>query len=284
MNSRSPLSLSPLGRALSLPILATAVLTACMPESTQVENPQPPQSRTDRASGAFMGPEELVAAGLAREAAGVPIRLAPQDFPEAHPGLPKAAVGAKELLTFDDPWALVLFPNTSGYVSHPGYQQDVEGTNMMVWMSEGPGKGFAPAPRRLQPAPTDTFSYSLEWTFKCIRADGNGGQRVSGGACGSLPSTLDRWHEAQQGDTWLAIKGMRGGVRDRINLHRIEVRGDVPVTIWINTRSGWRYWPSLGKGRWTLPGATDIDEIQIRAASGLHNEPYSVDDIEVSLF
>lgn len=277
-----------LSRLQFLPVLATLALAACMPESTQVADPQTSQPQTDRTPGVYMGPQELIVAGLAREADEKPVRVAKREVSGPQAGLSKAAAGAREYLTFDDPEALELIPS-DGYVRNKilgarGYQQDVGGTKMIVWMSEGPGKGFAPPinPGRGFVA-TDSFSYQLDWSFKCIRSDGTGGMVRHRGSCGSIPSTLDRWAYSEQGNTWFAIKGQRGGEWDRFDLHYLEVLGEMPIQLWYHGRGGWRFYAALAPGAWEFQVPVDLDEIQIRAWDSGFWSRYAVDDIQVSL-
>ena len=152
-------------------------------------------------------------------------------------------------------WNANICANT--FVTWPGYIQNTAyGEWGYAWMSQGPGSSF--------------ISNGTRDHYHIIGL--------------SMPDIEPNpKHTAMFGDDWLAYYMQRSG-HGRINfdLTEIKVKGTVPITLYFKTASGgWMYWPSIGPGWWHLPGATNIQEFHIRAASALPEDKYSIDDIQV---
>lgn len=90
-------------------------------------------------------------------------------------------------------------------------------------------------------------------------------------------------HTAMRGDWWSWFGVKRGNARVNFDLTKIRVLGNVPVRIWFKTAAGQGLqWTSLAPGYWNLPGATNIQEVHIRAASGNRADIFKIDDLEIS--
>ncbi len=83
------------------------------------------------------------------------------------------------------------------------------------------------------------------------------------------------------GTDWLWIAMKRGSARVNFDLTEIKNLGTVPIRIWYKDAAGngWQ-WSSIGPGWWSL-GAYNIQEVHISSASGLSNDRFSIDDIQV---
>lgn len=171
----------------------------------------------------------------------------------------KRESGATTYIHFGDETACTWNPNicSNTFVTWPGYIQNT-GYNEWgyAWMSNGPGTNF--------------ISYGTGSHYHIM---------------GFLMPEVEPnpKHSAMFGSDWFAFYMQRNGTgRINFNLTQINVSGTVPITLWFKAANGsWWYWPSLGPGRWNLPGAANIQEFHIRAASGLSTDNYSIDDIQV---
>lgn len=171
----------------------------------------------------------------------------------------KRESGATTYIHFGDEAACTWNPNicSNTFVTWPGYIQNT-GYNEWgyAWMSNGPGTGF--------------ISYGTGSHYHIM---------------GFLMPDLEPnpKHTAMFGTDWFAFYMQRSGTgRINFDLTQIKVNGTVPITLWFKAANGsWWYWPSLGPGRWNLPGAANIQEFHIRAASGSSTAKYSIDDIQV---
>lgn len=90
-------------------------------------------------------------------------------------------------------------------------------------------------------------------------------------------------HTAMRGDWWSWFAVKRGNARVNFDLTQIRVLGNVPVRIWFKTAAGQGLqWSSLAPGHWNLPGATNIQEVHIRAASGKRADIFKIDDLLIT--
>ena len=167
--------------------------------------------------------------------------------------------GATTMVHFGDETACTWNPNIcdNTFVTWPGYIQNT-GYNEWgyAWMSNGPRTNF--------------ISY------------GTGSHYHIAGFL--FPDTEPNpKHTAMFGSDWFAFYMQRSGTgRINFDLTQIKVNGTVPITLWFKAANGsWWYWPSIGPGRWNLPGAANIQEFHVRAASGASGDKYSIDDIRV---
>ncbi|GEM_PF-2643355 len=167
--------------------------------------------------------------------------------------------GPTTYIHFGDEDACIYVPSicSSTFVTWPGYIQSTGyGEWGYAWMSNGPGTNF--------------ISYGTGDHY-----------HISGFAFPEVEP--NHKHTAMFGDDWFAFYMQRSG-RGRINfdLTEIKVKGDVPITLYFKAADGsWWYWPSIGPGWWSLPGARNIQELHIRAASRNPGDKYSIDDIQV---
>ncbi len=167
--------------------------------------------------------------------------------------------GTKTYINFSDKTACQWTPSicSSSFVVWPGYIQYTGGYNEFgyAWMSYGPNKGF--------------ISYNTGSHYHIL----------------GLFSPADEPNPAATamfGTDWFAFYMQNDAGRINFDLTQINVRGTVPITLWFKTATGsWMYWRSLNPGRWNLPGATNIQELHIRATSADANDKYSIDDILV---
>jgi hypothetical protein len=171
----------------------------------------------------------------------------------------KLEKGSTVLIHFGDRNACTWNPNicNNTFVVWPGYIQNT-GYNEWgyAWMSRGPGAGFIPYG-------TGDHFHIMGFLFPDLEPN----------PC----------HTAMFGNDWFAFYMQKNGVgRINFDLTQIKVKGTVPITLWFKAANDtWWYWPSVGPGWWNLPGAGNIKEFHIRAASGLTNDKYSIDDIQV---
>jgi hypothetical protein len=183
--------------------------------------------------------------------------------PESRAALEKTA-GAATYLHFGDRTACQWNPTicSSSMVFWPGYIQST-GANEWgyVWMSNGPwtaGIGFN------EPQNEASHHYHIIGLW-------NPAQEAN-------PAATAMW-----GNWWMWVTMKRGNAQVNFDLTQINVVSAVPVRIWYKDAAGRGYqWSSLGKGRWNLPGATNIQEVHISSASGAAGDRFIVDDIRVT--
>ncbi len=167
--------------------------------------------------------------------------------------------GATTYINFQDEQACTWNPNIceNTFVTWPGYIQSTGYSEWgYAWMSDGPGTSF--------------ISYGTGDHYHIMGL--------------AMPEVeANPAHTAMFGSDWFVFYMQRNrSGRINFDLTQIKVNGDVPITLWFKTASGsWRFWRSLGPGRWGLPGATNIQEFHVRAASGASGDNYSIDDIQV---
>jgi hypothetical protein len=165
--------------------------------------------------------------------------------------------GDQAYIHFGDKMACQVNPQicTNSFVAWPGYLQNTGlGEWGYAWMSSGPGTSFI--------APAVGAHYHIHGLADPV-AEPN-------------PRAT-----AMFGYDWFAFYMKKNNARVNFNLTQITV-GNIPITLWFKTSNGgWLRWLSLGPGRWNLPGATNIQELHIRAASGLKDDKYNFDDIRV---
>lgn len=165
--------------------------------------------------------------------------------------------GDEAYIHFGDKKACEVNPQicTNSFVAWPGYLQETGNGWGYAWMSAGPRTAFL--------TPEAMAHYHINGLADPV-AEPN--------PCAT----------AMFGYDWFAFYMKRNNARVNFNLTKIRVRGSVPITLWFKAATGkWYRWSSLKPGRWNLPGATNIQELHIRAASGLENDKYSIDDILV---
>ncbi|WP_028980308.1 hypothetical protein [Sporocytophaga myxococcoides] len=166
--------------------------------------------------------------------------------------------GAATYIHFGDRTSCNWNPNicSNTFVVWPGYIQSTGGSDWGYgWMSSGPGTAFLP--------------YTTGSHYHIV---------------GLMDPATEPNPQATSmfGSDWFAYYMQRSGTgRINFDLTQINVTG-VPITLWFKAANGnWYYWASLPKGRWNLPGATNIQEVHIRAASGLSSDHWGIDDILV---
>ena len=167
--------------------------------------------------------------------------------------------GSTTYIDFEDETACMWNSNicSNTFVTWPGYIQNTGYREWgYAWMSNGPGSNF--------------ISYGTGDHFHIIGL--------------SMPDVEPNpKHTAMFGSDWFAFYMQKNGTgRINFDLTEIKVKGTVPITLYFKTASGsWMYWPSIGPGWWYLPGARNIQEFHIRAASGRSADKYSIDDIQI---
>ena len=186
-------------------------------------------------------------------------------------------------INFGDPLSLSQIPNVnSTFVFYPGYVALLDGgAFMQVWLSNGPGTnmiGHNPPGKH----------YHISWDGFCIDFEGNEtiyGLETENG-CIPVDKVVDinRYHHSMFGNEWLAALSRKVGEgRKNFDLTRIRVRGSVPITLFFkDNNDNWWFWNSINPGYWHLPGADNIKEFHLRAASGDPGDNYSVDDIRIT--
>ena len=170
---------------------------------------------------------------------------------------------AATYLHFGDRTACTWNPGicqTSG-VWWPGYIQNAGGdTWLYAWQSSGPWTN----PLGNQP----TSEFNPHFHILGLQNAAN------------EPNPL---HTAMRGDWWSWFAVKRGNARVNFDLTQINVLGTVPVIIWFKTAAGQGLqWSRLGPGRWNLPGAANIQEVHIRAASGNRADIFKIDDLQIT--
>ena len=169
------------------------------------------------------------------------------------------ANGSATYINFQDEQACTWNPDIceNTFVTWPGYIQNTGYREWgYAWMSNGPGTNF--------------ISYGTSSHYHIMGL--------------AMPEVeANPAHTAMFGSDWFAFYMQRSGSgRINFDLTQIKVNGNVPITLWFKAANGsWWYWRSLGPGRWNLPGATNIQEFHVRAASGASGDNYSIDDIRV---
>jgi len=174
--------------------------------------------------------------------------------------------GSTGYLTFQDRTSCNWNPNicSNSFVVWPGYIQNVGGDWGYVFMSNGPwtsvlgpNAGTSPSEGsrhfhimglmdpKLEPTPHATFMFGTDWMYVYMQRSGVG--------------------------------------RINFDLTQINILGTVPVRIWYKDANGYGWqWSSLPPGRWNLPGATNIQEVDISSASGRSTDQPEIDDIQVT--
>jgi hypothetical protein len=167
-------------------------------------------------------------------------------------------LGDQTYIHFGDKMACQLNPQIceNSFVAWPGYLQNTGiGGWGYAWMSSGPRTSFL--------TPAEGAHYHINGLADPV-AEPN--PHVS----------------AMFGYDWFAFYMKRDNARVNFDLTKITVLGSVPITLWFKAANGkWYKWSSLKPGRWNLPGATNIQELHIRAASALKDDKYQFDDILV---
>lgn len=235
---------------LSLFSASILLLTGC--EDTSVENPNDPDEMLTRPPVTIEQVNE--ATPIESSEAKIAEKVSPATSEEN-----ARTNGSTTYINFQDKQACTWNPNicNNTFVTWPGYIQNT-GYNEWgyAWMSNGPGTNF--------------ISYGTGDHYHIVGL--------------SMPDVQPNpAHTAMFGDDWFAFYMQRNGTgRINFDLTQIKVNGDVPITLWFKAANGsWWYWPSLGPGRWNLPGAANIQEFHIRAASRNPSDKYSIDDIRV---
>lgn len=202
---------------------------------------------------AAISTQESSSAGLISKISAIEVKEA---VPADHSGLRTAGVAT--YIHFGDRTSCNWNPNicNNSFVVWPGYIQSTGGSDWgYAWMSNGPGTTFLPH---------------------------NTGDHYHIGGLFDPANEPNPKATSMFGSDWFAFYMQRSGTgRINFDLTQINVTG-VPITLWFKAANGgWYYWANLPKGRWNLPGATNIQELHIRAASGLANDKWSIDDILV---
>jgi hypothetical protein len=203
--------------------------------------------------------------------AGVPDRESQVTLPAETPTLlsevEAAALGKKSAaatyLHFGDRTACQWNPGICGayaWAHWPGYIQNAGGSDWIyAWQSRGPWT-----------APVGNLAPSMD----------NPHFHINGLAYPAREPNPQ--HTAMRGNwwTWIAVK--RGNARVNFDLTQINVTGS-PVWIGFKAAIGQGYeWRNLGRGRWNLPGATNIQEVHISSASQQSGDAFTMDDLLIT--
>ena len=185
--------------------------------------------------------------------------IAEKAFLETDAKQSNGRTGPRTYIHFGDETACLWNPNicNNSFVNWPGYIQSTGYREWgYAWMSNGPGTNF--------------ISYGTGSHYHIL------------GLFRPMEEPNPK-HSSMFGSDWFGFYMKRNGTgRINFNLTEITVRGTQPITLWFMKSNGyWAYWPSLGPGRWYLPGATNIQEFHVRSASGIATDNYSIDNIQV---
>lgn len=173
--------------------------------------------------------------------------------------------GTTGYLNFQDKTSCQWNPNicSNTFVVWPGYIQQVGGDWGYVFMSNGPWTGALGPDAGTSPSEGSRHFHIMGFLF---------------------PASEPNPHATfMAGTDWVYVYMQRSGVgRINFDLTQINILGTVPVRIWFKDAAGHGLqWSSLSPGRWNLPGATNIQEVQISSASGRATDHPEIDDIQV---
>ena len=243
-------------------ILSIVLLSGCATKNKSI-HPVSVDNTAEAVDEAFVNLLETGNVSLAEDA---PTLIKIDDNSVVNPSLSSGviapsqatAIGTAAYLHFSDPDSCIWNPNicNNSFTLWPGYIQNFGGSTWgYVWMSYGPGGELIPNGTGKHYHIVGMFNSSIEPNPK---------------------------HSAMFGNEWLAVVMKNNGGLTNFDLTEIKVKNDTPIQLWFkDAENKWWWWQSIGPGWWSLPGATNIQEVHITSASRNSSDQYSVDDIRV---
>ncbi|MBX2841780.1 MAG: hypothetical protein KTR26_08405 [Flammeovirgaceae bacterium] len=201
-------------------------------------------------------------------------------FPEdSNPNARISSYGTTDYVDFHDKMALTIIPdNARNTFTHwPYYIQKIG--NGWIHVKENDGENYNEGFR----SEYNHYHLVYEDFLPCFLPSGEFG-KPSGSSCLNMDPTLqNRELFTHSGDHWIKVYVYDYENPSR-NFDLLEIKVvNGPIQLWFKQASGgWKYWQSLGVGRWNLSNyCKDIKEVLISGQQGF--SPIGIDDLKIKV-